>query len=372
MKLPTLVFIFLLPLLARSANGPDAIWTNNHPDYCSDVKFSANSQRLVSGSYTGPAQLWNVTNGALIRSFNIPGDHVIAVALSPDGTRLAGGGSNGKHWLWRVSDGGTIRSNNFPGNAAFGEISYANNGSMYVLARGDSAAVTIINSTNGIGIRGLFDTDSFARNIQFSPDSTLVGFSDGSMKLWRASDGELLLSEFSSFGAVAFTPDNKYFAYANPGGQTATFWDLQTNGPARVFPAWGPEADFSPDGKLLLLIRYDGLEFWRVADAQLLVRYDDVNNPRSLDIAPDGKHFAYGDDAGAVVLARMPLWIHTVARDGNDITLAWQGGSGHYQVQARQTVGNGAWQNLSNPTTNTTFTHSCLSPMFYRVQSLPP
>lgn len=371
MKLPTIVFVFALSLTVRGASQPDAIWTNNHPLYCSDVKFSSNSQWLVSGSYNGPGQLWNATNGALIRSFPMPGDNMTAVALSPDGTRLAGGGSNGKRGLWRVSDGVAIVFDNTP-IYGFGEIAYANNGATYVMAIDGGA--TLVNGTNGAGVQPqpLFELEGFPRNIQFSPDSTLVGASDGTTKLWRASDGELLLSEDYGPGAVAFTPDNKYFAYANPGGQTATFWDLQTNGPARVFPAWGPEADFSPDGQLLLLIRDDRLEFWRVADAQLLVRYEDVINPRSLDIAPDGKHFAYGDEVGAVVMARMPLWIHTVTREGNDITLAWQGGSGHYQVQARQTAGTGLWQNLSNPTTNTTFTHSCLSPMFYRVQSLPP
>jgi len=67
----------------------------------------------------------------------------------------------------------------------------------------------------------------------------------------------------------------------------------------------------------------------------------------------------------------MPLWIEEIAPNGSEVTLRWQGGSGLYQLQARSDLNNGAWQNIGNATTNTVVTHSCLSPIFYRVQSLP-
>jgi len=66
----------------------------------------------------------------------------------------------------------------------------------------------------------------------------------------------------------------------------------------------------------------------------------------------------------------MPLWIEQTTRNGNEITLHWGGGSGLYQLQARNSLTAGDWQNLGSPTTNTTATHSCLSPIFYRVLSL--
>jgi hypothetical protein len=65
------------------------------------------------------------------------------------------------------------------------------------------------------------------------------------------------------------------------------------------------------------------------------------------------------------------LRIWNVERQGGQLVLRWQGGSGLYQVQARNALGSGSWQNLESPTTNTVFTHAGVSPMFYRVQSLP-
>ena len=41
------------------------------------------------------------------------------------------------------------------------------------------------------------------------------------------------------------------------------------------------------------------------------------------------------------------------------------------QVQARPHLDMGAWHNHGPPTTNTSFTHSARSHLFYRAQSLP-
>jgi len=47
-------------------------------------------------------------------------------------------------------------------------------------------------------------------------------------------------------------------------------------------------------------------------------------------VASNGKYFAYGRGDGAVLLARVPLWIESITQAGGKITLRWQGGSGLY------------------------------------------
>jgi len=127
---------------------------------------------------------------------------------------------------------------------------------------------------------------------------------------------------------------------------------------------------FSADGKLLLTANLGPINVWRVSTGQLLCSYPSAN-ALPLAVAPNGRYFAYGQFDGSVVLAYMPLWIEGITQTNGEVNLRWQGGSGRYQVQARSDLIGGLWQNLGPVTTNTFFTHTCLSPMFYRVQSLP-
>jgi len=127
---------------------------------------------------------------------------------------------------------------------------------------------------------------------------------------------------------------------------------------------------FSTDGKLLLTVSGGPINVFRVSTGQLVCSYPGAN-ALPLAVAPNGRYFAYGTFDGSVVLAYMPLWIESIAFNNGEVTLNWQGGSGRYQVQARNELNNGSWQNLGPVTTNTVFTHVCLSPMFYRVESLP-
>ena len=127
---------------------------------------------------------------------------------------------------------------------------------------------------------------------------------------------------------------------------------------------------FSADGKLLFAVNNGPISVWRVATGQLLHTYADAD-AGPLVVASNGKYFAYGRRDGAVVLARLPLWIESVTQADGKVTLRWQGGSGLYRVQARRHLEKGKWHNLGPVTTNTTFTHSSRSRLFYRVQSLP-
>ena len=73
-----------------------------------------------------------------------------------------------------------------------------------------------------------------------------------------------------------------------------------------------------------------------------------------------------------VVLARMPLWITDIVRVGNQVRLTWSGGTGLYQLLRTTDLASGVWENVGDPTTNTTATVSATNAFeFFRVQSLP-
>ena len=72
-----------------------------------------------------------------------------------------------------------------------------------------------------------------------------------------------------------------------------------------------------------------------------------------------------------MVLARLPLCITEASYHDYAVTLRWQGGSGRYQLQGRNSLSAGEWQSIGTTTNTTTVTHSCLgSRMSFRVQSL--
>ena len=226
----------------------------------------------------------------------------------------------------------------------------------------------------GMGIRFVGEEENLMRKVDFSPDSTLLASSgdDSTARYWRVSDG-LLVQEFPNHpGPVTFTPDGKYFVMGNVDG-TSYFWDVQTNGIARTFPAWGSAVRFTANGKVLVTVNGPLINLWRVATGTLLASYDTApdGSALSLDVSPDARLFAYGTYSGTVVLARLPVFIHTITRTGNETILHWQGGSGLYQLQSNTNFTTNGWQNLGPATTNTCATNVSSSTLFFRVQSLP-
>ena len=186
------------------------------------------------------------------------------------------------------------------------------------------------------------------------------------------SDHVILYDFPNHAGPVTFTPDGKYWVIGNGDG-TSFFWDVQTNGIARTFPAWGSAVRFTKDGDLLLTLNGSLLNFWRVADGLLVASYETAQDggALSLDISADRKFYAYGTHNGTVVVAYMPLCVESIARTGEETVLKWHGGSGLYQLQSSADLGSNSWQNVGSATTNRFATNINSSTLFFRVQSLP-
>jgi WD40 repeat protein len=363
--------------LRAAAELPDVVWrTNAHPNICSDVEFFPDNRSLVSASYTGSAMLWDVFNTALLRSFSIPQNHVLAIARSPDGTRVVGRGTPDGLRMWRVSDGAVLYANDPSGGPSL-TFSPTDN----FVARGRASGEIILSPINGESVgSGITYYDihgSQAVNaLGFSPDGSLLlsGGNDSTAKLMRINDGMVFQTFPHSFQvrSVAFAPGGKVVASGTLSGDVR-LW--RTNGTLlHALPTVGPTVsmDFSPDGKLLVTTSEGLLHFWRVADGASLVIYDPdpAGQVSAVDISPDGKLFAYGTGIGAVVLARMPVVITETQRVGGATIVCWQGGTGRYQLQMRTNLSAGAWQDLGSATTNLCATNVVPTNVFFRVQSL--
>jgi len=137
------------------------------------VRFSPDGKYLVSGYYNRPyiASLWSMSDYSLVRDFIGHSFIVTALDISPDGTLLATTSWDGTTRLWRMADGTNVC---------------------------------------------ILDGGGEKESVKFSPDGKLLvqSCSKGDINFWRVSDGKLLLTYSNlTAGAIAVSPDGKYFAY---------------------------------------------------------------------------------------------------------------------------------------------------------------
>lgn len=83
----------------------EPVWAQAHASGLVDsVAFNSGGTLIASAGTEGMVNLWDATNGKLIRSWDV-GSAVKGLAFSPDGAMLAAGSILGDVKLWRVEDG---------------------------------------------------------------------------------------------------------------------------------------------------------------------------------------------------------------------------------------------------------------------------
>lgn len=80
-----------------------------HAQPVTNVAFSPDGRKLVTGDQSAKAQIWNVDSGRL--PLELPhGGPVNGVAFSPDGSLVASGGANGQAQIWDTRTGALMMS----------------------------------------------------------------------------------------------------------------------------------------------------------------------------------------------------------------------------------------------------------------------
>lgn len=295
-----------------SASGELSLVGHNQPVMA--VAFSADGRRLASCGYDGTVRIWDATRwedgiSSEIQVLSHPAE-VVAIAFSPDGSLLAAA-SVASAAIWSC-DTTYVRVLERPGKT-FRGMAFAPDGRTLALGSEDGT-IRLWEMPGGRERAVLHDSDCDVHRVAFSPDGKLLasGNDDGRVVLWDAREGTRRLVLHQGRGkpirALAFSPDGRSLAVADPGGAgDALVLDVETGAVRTRLPA-PPQGSvslaFGPGGALVATggIR-SPIAIWDLARPKESSAVGERGSPRSLAFSPDGRWLAHaGDDEVVRVL----------------------------------------------------------------------
>lgn len=190
------LFVVCCSLVAQTPGEPKPIWIlKGHTDPVYAVAYSPDGKALATGSFDKTIQLWDASNGKLLRTYSGPQGHqslVLSVAFSPNGELLASGGADNFAKLWDVPARQPTREEK-TGHQPL-RVAVATDGKTYALG-GLDGKLRIVASADGKPLAELA-TGSPIRGLVFVPNAPTIvtAGADRVLRYWSATDGKLLAS----------------------------------------------------------------------------------------------------------------------------------------------------------------------------------
>ena len=212
-------------------------------------------------------------------------------------------------------------------NGTVTSVSFSTDGA--TLASGsENGSVNLWRVSDGSLLRKLQGSTSWVTSVAFSPDGKTLasGSRDNNVWLWNISDGVLLhilKGHTDQVTSVAFSPDGKTLVSGSV-DRTARLWNVSDGTLLRTLQGhtnFVTAVSFSPDGKILASGSYDNtVRLWSAADGTLLrsltLDYD-LFGVDSVAFSPDGEILAIGSEGSIVQLWHVSngVLLHTL--EGN-------------------------------------------------------
>ncbi|AMV38273.1 c-type cytochrome domain-containing protein [Planctomyces sp. SH-PL62] len=244
-----------------------------YPGKVTAVHFTPDGKRLVTASGVagtgGVAAIWNVADGALIRSFEGHRDLLYDAELSPDGTRLATCGYDKVVEIRDAAAGTLLRTLEGHTGAVY-DVAFSPDGRFLVSASADDTC-KVWRVEDGLRMDTLPQPLKAESCCLFSPDgrSIVAAGADSNIRVWRFVSREkpeinpMVLARFAHEGAIVrlgFSPDGSTLVSLAE-DRTIKAWRA---GDYTEIQAWGDQPDvatalaFSADGSTFTVGRMDG------------------------------------------------------------------------------------------------------------------
>ena len=323
------------------------------------------------------------------------------MAISPDGTMLASISRDTTAKLWRVADGAVLQTmvevGSFDGPYSGGPVAFSPDGSLLATSLSGTDNLGMWRITDGSLLHALNANVGGVNAVAFSPDGTLLASAGGfggagtSIKIWRVADAALVTTIATSSGysidQLAFSPDGTVLASATdrhahiPGA--VELWRSADWTLLHRLPAKGHSVAFSPDGQVLVSVRWPqsdsaSVDLWRVTTGLLLKSYLApaviYGSITSVTFLSDSSRIMLGglilvnrtNYDGSMTAARAPILITDLQRDADQLRVGWSG-SGLFQLQIRKNVSD-SWTDFGEARTEKSLSIPMTQPAsFFRV-----
>ncbi|KAG7424474.1 Vegetative incompatibility protein HET-E-1 [Fusarium oxysporum f. sp. raphani] len=155
-----------------------------HGNWVSSVAFSADGQRLASGSEDKTVKIWDTATGACVQMLEGHGDLVSSVAFSADGQRLASGSGDKTVKIWDAATGACMQTLEGHDELVY-SVAFSADGQR--LASGsEDKTVKIWDAATGACMQTLEGHDYLVSSVTFSADGQRLasGSYDKTVKIW--------------------------------------------------------------------------------------------------------------------------------------------------------------------------------------------
>jgi WD40 repeat protein len=162
-----------------------------HSDVVYAIEFSPDDQQIASGASDRFVKIFNVADGAFVRSFEGHTHHVLGVSWRADGRVLVSAGADAVVKIWNVRTGDqmfTVQGFNKEVTAIrfVGETDQA-------IATSGANMVRMVNAAGGNVLRDFPGSTDFVNSVAVAPDGihVVAGGQDSVLRVWRVDNAQL-------------------------------------------------------------------------------------------------------------------------------------------------------------------------------------